>query len=74
MFDQIKKATLIYFKTEYPFLIAVALLGISAEIYALARPDLAGVIELVATASVLTAGAVRFPFSHRKLTEAIENA
>ena len=74
MFDQIRKALPIYLKSEYPLLIFVALLGISAEIYAACRPELACNIELAATATLFVAFAIRSPFSHRKLTEALKNA
>ena len=74
MFDQIRKALPIHLKSEYPLLIFVVLLGISAEIYAACRPDLADFIELAAMVTVIVVLAVRTPFSRRKLTEALKNA
>ena len=74
MFDQIRKAVPLYLKSEYPLLIFVVLLGIASEVYAACSPELAGNIELAATATVFVAAAIRSPFSHRKLTEALKNA
>ena len=74
MFDHIKKATLTHLKLEYPAITSVLLFCIAAEAFVTVRPELTYIVEPASTLLVFVALAIRFPFSHRKLTEAIKDA
>lgn len=69
--DRIKKTTLIHLKLEYPFLISLLLFGVAAEVYLAVRPENAYIIEPTVTLLGVAAMAIRFPFSDKRLREAI---